>query len=231
MQFPTTDQVAAKLTKKPKKASIIPAPRPAFGRSETPTTIKARITKTETTPSSEEPESSEDESDDDEEESMHPPIPATRPTKALEAVKYDTIKTLWRVPYRSVEGDDIRKGLTEFWEIIRTIRDRWKSDALTAKAAEDAKKVNEIPLLKERVENQRDLLEAVLGAAVAEGHRDIVEQYVPFLTFSYALYEYTMSHLTLAHCVYKHIIPSLVDRENEFSHVVEGLTMSCGTHR
>ena len=109
---------------------------------------------------------------------MHPPLPATRPTKALEAVKYDTIKTLWRVPYRSVEGDDIRKGLTEFWEIIRTIRDRWKSDTLTAKAAEDAKKVNEIDILKERVENQRELLEAVLGAAVAEGHRDIVEQYV-----------------------------------------------------
>jgi len=176
------------LSKKPRRGSIIPAPRAAFGRSETPTAIKARLTKTETTPSSEEPESSDDESEEEEEESMHPPLPATRPTKALEAVKYDTIKTLWRVPYRSVEGDDIRKGLTEFWEIIRTIRDRWKSDTLTAKAAEDAKKVNEIPLLKERVENQRDLLEAVLGAAVAEGHRDIVEQYVLFLFRHIALF-------------------------------------------
>lgn len=171
-------QLIAKLAKKPKKGSIIPAPKPAFGRSEAPTTVKARLAKAETTPSSEEPESSDDESDDEEEETMHPPIPATRPTKALDAVKYDTIKTLWRVPYRSVEGDDIRKGLTEFWEIIRTIRDRWKSDSLAAKAAEDAKKVNEIPLLKERVENQRDILEAVLDVAVAEGHRDIVEQYV-----------------------------------------------------
>lgn len=140
---------------------------------------------------------------------MHPPLPATRPTKALEAVKYDTIKTLWRVPYRSVEGDDIRKGLTEFWEIIRTIRDRWKSDTLTAKAAEDAKKVNEIPLLKERVENQRDLLEAVLGAAVADGHRDIVEQYVFFsihlLPSHYRFPPRYKAILSLALCLYQSV--------------------------
>lgn len=82
------------------------------------------------------------------------------------------------MPYRSVEGDDIRKGLTEFWNIIRTIRDRWKSDSAAVKEAEETKKANDLPLLKERVMLQREMLEAVLEAALAEGHRDIVEQYV-----------------------------------------------------
>jgi hypothetical protein len=175
--------LTAKLAKKPRKGSII-APRAAPRRSETPTvTSKPVKTKSVTSPSSEELISSDDESDDEsEEESMHPPLPATRPVRALEAVKYDSIKTLWRVPYRSVESDDIRKGLSQFWDIVRTIRDRWKSDTAAVKEAEDAKKVNEVELLKERVMNQRDMLEAALMAAVTEGHRDIIEQYVPLIT-------------------------------------------------
>ena len=175
--------LTAKVTKKPRKGSII-APRAANRRSETPTVASKPVkAKSATSPSSEELISSDDESDDDsEEESMQPPLPATRPVRALEAVKYDTIKTLWRVPYRSVESDDIRKGLTQFWDIVRTVRDRWKSDTAAVKEAEDAKKANEVDLLKERVMNQRDMLEAALMTAVTEGHRDIIEQYVHLIT-------------------------------------------------
>lgn len=110
---------------------------------------------------------------------MHPPIPAKRPTdNVMDAVKYDTIKTLWRVPYRSVPAEDIRKAMQEFWEVVQTLQDRWKSDVSAVKSAEEAKKVNEIPMLKQRVSIQRDMLQACLKAANDQGHRDILEQYV-----------------------------------------------------
>lgn len=134
--------------------------------------------------SDEEPSDDDSDSDASEEESMQAPLPAVRPSKAIEAVQYDTIKTLWRVPYRSATGDDIRKGLADFWDIVRTIRDRWKSDTLAVKAAEEAKKTGELPLLNERVSNQREMLEVALTAAISQGHKDIVEQYVfPFQRF------------------------------------------------
>lgn len=115
---------------------------------------------------------------------MHPPIPSKRPVdNALEAVKYDTIKTLWRVPYRSAPAEHIRKAMQDFWEIVSTIRDRWKSDLIAVKQAEDAKKIKEVPMLKDRVASQRGMLQACLKAAVAEGHKDILEQYVPLSSF------------------------------------------------
>lgn len=108
---------------------------------------------------------------------MHPPIPAKRPTdSAVAAMKYDTIKTLWRVPYRSVPAEDIRKAIQGFWENVGTIRDRWKSDSAAVKQAEEAKKLNEVPMLKERVASQRNTLQACLSAAVEHGHRDILEK-------------------------------------------------------
>jgi hypothetical protein len=168
--------LTAKLAKKSRKGSLSTSQAPSR-RSETPTTSRVAV-KNAASQSSTEPESSSEDSDSEEEESMHPPIPAVRPVRALEAVKYDTVKTLWRVPYRSVEGDDIRKALGQFWDIVRTIRDRWKSDTTAVKQAEDEKKVHEVPLLKERVMNQRDMLEGALESAAKEGHRDIVEQYV-----------------------------------------------------
>lgn len=108
---------------------------------------------------------------------MQPPIPAKRPTEsALEATKYDTVKTLWRVPYRSAPAEEIRKAIQDFWEIVQTIRDRWKSDAAAVKQAEETKKVKEIPMLQERVASQRTMLTACLKAAVAQGHQDILEK-------------------------------------------------------
>jgi len=153
------------------------------GQSSTTTTSKQPRVHAEDASSIDLDSTDDDSASESEEESMQPPLPATRPTRAIEVVKYDTIKSLWRVPYRSATDDDIRKGLAEFGDIVRTIRDRWKTDLQAVKDAEEAKKENELPLLNERVAIQRDMLEAAVGAAVSEGHKDIIEQYVSHAIF------------------------------------------------
>ena len=114
----------------------------------------------------------------DEEDKEISPLPASRPTNPRDATRYDTIKCLWRSQTATVTAQSIREGLKDFHEILSTIKDRWKSDNNAVKQAEDAKKVNELPLLRERVKSQLDMLEAALKAAAEYGHGDILDQYV-----------------------------------------------------
>jgi len=183
--------VTAKLSKTPSIKSTaggVPratAPRSSVIGSGGPGSLKQQAAE----PTSEE-ESSEDESayGSSEEETPQPPIPATRPTSAMDAVRYDTIKSLWYPPVRSASREEIVQSLEDFWEVVRTIRDRWKSDTSAVRDAEEAKKVNEIPLLKERVSRQREMLETALRSALEAGHQDVVEQYVyPVLPLSLIL--------------------------------------------
>ncbi|KAI7047767.1 hypothetical protein KC352_g46017, partial [Hortaea werneckii] len=125
--------------------------------------------------------SSEESSDDDDssytsdEEQEGSPLPNRRPEGIREAVEYDTIKALWRPKRKAVGGEQIKKGMGEFWEVVKTIRDRWKTDSSALQQAEEKKKVGELPLLKSRVKDQRDMMETALKTALKHGHRSIVE--------------------------------------------------------
>jgi hypothetical protein len=125
----------------------------------------------------EESSSSEDEgssyTSDDEPET--PPLPAKRPDSLKEATEYDTVKALWRSKRKTVDSENIRKALVAFWDIVKTIRDRWKADQAALTEAETKNRENELPLLKSRVKDQRDMLEAAFKAALKHGHRSIVE--------------------------------------------------------
>ena len=141
-----------------------------------PKTTVSGESKSPTDVSSEDASDSEYESSEDEESEEKPPIPATRPAGALEAVRFDTIKAVWHVSSRSVAGDEIRNRITQFWEVVSTIRDRWKSDQNDVQKAEESKKMNDLPLLKERVAKQCDMMEAAVKATLQQGHPDIIEQ-------------------------------------------------------
>lgn len=125
--------------------------------------------------------SSEESSDDDDssytsdEEQEGSPLPTRRPEGIREAVEYDTIKALWRPKRKPVGGEQIKKGMGEFWEVVKTIRDRWKTDSSALQQAEEKKKIGELPLLKSRVKDQRDMMETALKTALKHGHRSIVE--------------------------------------------------------
>jgi hypothetical protein len=129
--------------------------------------------------SSSESESSDDDSeydssDSEEEEAEPSPLPAARPPQPLEGVRYDAMKAVWLPRNRSAEAQQIRTGLKDFWEVVRTIRDRWKTDNEAVKRAIDTKKDGEVPMLKDRVNNQRNMLEVALRAALEHGHPDII---------------------------------------------------------
>lgn len=126
--------------------------------------------------------SSEDSSDDDddssytsEEELEGSPLPSKRPDSPKEAVEYDTIKALWRPKRKPVDSASLKKGIVDFWEVVKTVRDRWKIDTAAVTDAEAKKRVGELPLLKSRVKDQRDMIESAFRAALKHGHRSVVE--------------------------------------------------------
>lgn len=111
-------------------------------------------------------------SDDDDEDS---PLPAKRPDSPKAGVEYDVIKAVYRNKRKILDNATIAKGLADFWDIIKIIRDRWKADTAAVTDAEEKKKVGDLPLLKSRVKDQRDMMEAAFKAAVRHGHRRIIE--------------------------------------------------------
>ncbi|KAF2485294.1 hypothetical protein BDY17DRAFT_100362 [Neohortaea acidophila] len=172
-------KLLAKLSKTGvKKQRLLAAaakPSLAVGKTSSPTGEKIKY-------EGDSPSEDEDSSSDDDDESSYTsdeaaetsPLPAKRPDTPKGATEYDTIKALWRGKRRSLASDSIRKGLGEFWEIVKTIRDRWKADVAALQDAESKNRTNELPLLQSRVKDQRDMLETAFKAALKHGHRDII---------------------------------------------------------
>ncbi|KAL1310707.1 hypothetical protein AAFC00_000965 [Neodothiora populina] len=139
-------------------------------------------------------ESSSEDSDDysDDELAEPSPLPARRPDTPLEAVKYDSIKSTWRSKRFEVDSTEIRNGLKDFWEVVRTIRDRWKTDTAAVTQAEEKKQYGEVPLLKSRVKDQRNMLETALTTAIEYGHKSILELFGENASFLYLLYQFLL---------------------------------------
>ena len=121
--------------------------------------------------------SSDDDSaySDDEDDESDSPLPSKRPETPKGGVEYDTIKALWRSKRKTVDGETMKKCLVDFWNLVKTIRDRWKSDTAAYTEAEEKKKTGELPLLQNRVKDGRDMIEVAFRAAFKYGHRGIVE--------------------------------------------------------
>jgi len=181
-------KLLAKLGKKvPKKAAgLIKAPR------ETTRIIKSVVTpagvKHEVQSPSDYSSSEEDSSDYESEDEQPFPLPLKRPDgNPLEAVKYDATKALWRGG-RYIASSEIRAGLKDYWEVVRTIRDRWKADAAAVVEAEEKDRKGEVPLLKSRVKDQLNMIEVAFKAALEYGHKSILElsaENVPFVFLCY----------------------------------------------
>ncbi|KAK5162404.1 hypothetical protein LTR04_003851 [Oleoguttula sp. CCFEE 6159] len=139
---------------------------------------------------SESPDDSEYDSSDSEFEAIDPsPLASTRPMNPEGAVEYDSIKALWRRS-SAIDSEDVRKGLGEYWEVVRTIRDRWKTDGENVKQAVENKKLSELPLLKSRVQDQCDMIEVALKTAIQHGNTMIVENFGLNAPFLFLLYQF-----------------------------------------
>lgn len=155
-------------TKSHIKAQRIPAPRLPLAR------IASGVSTPSSVDSASEEDSDYDSSDDELDIIESPPYAEKRPDEPSKAVAYDTVRAVWLPRRKQPTPDQIREGLRAFWEVLSTIRNRWKSDTETLKKAEEAKKNSEIPLLKDRVKSQRVMLESALVAALEHGHPEIL---------------------------------------------------------
>jgi hypothetical protein len=136
-------------------------------------------------------DSSDDDSEyTDDEEDEPSPLPPARPDEPHGAVRYDIIKATWH-PRRSPVGlENIRNSLRDIWEILGTIQKRWRADSKAVTDAEDQKKTGELPVLKDRVSSQRDLLQSALKAALEYGHPDVLYQMGSIKGFVYLCYQF-----------------------------------------
>ena len=109
------------------------------------------------------------------------PYPASRPSDPIKATEYDTIKAVWAKRSVVLSGAVIRTALGEYLEIVRGIRDQWKSEMQEMQQATETKEAAKVSEYRSRVEGKRRLLESCLRLTLKYGHRDIVERYVRIL--------------------------------------------------
>ena len=147
--------------------------------------------------------SAEDESESNSAESEldiveGPPIPSQRPEEPKEAVRYDTIRALWYPMHAPPTTENIRDGLGKYWEVVRTIHDRWKTDS-TALRKMDQSDSTALSEQKARIASQRNLIEVALLTAVEHGHKDINSLYaIIFIRISHPVHSRCPTLLSLA---------------------------------
>ena len=154
-------------------------------------------------------ESSDSDSDDDSEyysesekeiEPEEPsPLPVTRPADPNKAVEYDVIKAVWAKKNAGLSGAIIRTALTEYWDIFKGIRDKWKIKTNALQQAVEKKDQASSKAYERRIVEQRRLLESCIRLTLRHGHPDIIEKYVSslFLLFSPLYPECISDHLFL----------------------------------
>ncbi|KAK6433745.1 hypothetical protein LTR95_010075 [Oleoguttula sp. CCFEE 5521] len=184
-------------------------------------------------------DSSSDDSDvslysDEEETTAGTPLPSKRPDDdPRAAVEYDVIKALWRNKKKTIEAQSIRDGLKDFWEVVKTIRDRWKADGEAVKAAEGKKQVGDLPLLKSRVKAQREMIEVAFRTAMKHGFKQIVELFSENQSLLFLCHQFLLDRAkieewqsSLAHFILETlaITTSITEEKLIKTHLVKSLT-------
>ncbi|KAL8637492.1 MAG: hypothetical protein Q9228_005243 [Teloschistes exilis] len=104
------------------------------------------------------------------------PLPSNRPLDPLKAIEYDIIKAVWAKRKVSLSGVVIRTALSEYWNIMKGVRDRWKAEVVTLQQASEKKEKAKIIEYERRAANQRKLLETCIRLTLKHGHPDIIEK-------------------------------------------------------
>ncbi|KAF2449633.1 hypothetical protein P171DRAFT_440114 [Karstenula rhodostoma CBS 690.94] len=131
---------------------------------------------------------SSDDSDYSDEEEEPSPLPATKPEEPQGAFRYDIIKASWYSHRSQPSSEKIKTSLKQLWEIFNTIQNRWRLDSKLLKEAEDQKKTGELPVLKRRVAEQRDLLQSALMSSLEFTHPDVLYHLGQVKGFLYLCY-------------------------------------------
>lgn len=157
---------------------------PSAGRKDAPPTSKQVRTQkpsVKTSVKKEQSSSGSDASDissDLEVTDEESPLPAHRPEDPEGAVRYDTLKAVWWPRNKQPSASTIRKSMTSFSDLIKGVRDTWKSRSEALKAAENQNLEDKIPVIKKDVIGQRRLLQIMVTVSLESGHPAFIRRYV-----------------------------------------------------
>ena len=157
-----------------------------------------RVLKREVDDSESDYDSSDYDSDDSDEEDEASPLPAIKPEEPQGAFRYDIIKASWYPRRSQPSSEKIKASLKQLWEIFNTIQSRWRSDSKVLMEAEDQKKTGELPVLKRRVAEQRDLLQSALKSSLEFTHPDVLYQLGQVKPFLYLCYQFLANRVKVA---------------------------------
>jgi hypothetical protein len=139
------------------------------------------------------------------------PLPAVRPTDPEGAVQYDTIKAIWSPRNKYPSVDKIKNALVAFKDVVKAVRDEWKSLSQAMKDAENQNNNDKASELRNKVVQQRKLINAVITTAIDKGHPVIVEKYVfssPLLLTTLAHHPSRIYRLLMQNALMCHVIIS-----------------------
>lgn len=166
-------------------ATKMSGPRP--GTSATPSRSDSAANSASSSESSDSDSEDESQYSDESEIEVRPeepsPLPSIRPADPNKAVEYDIIKTVWAKRSKALSGTVIRTALGEYWDIFKSIRDKWKAKSTSLQQAIEKKDQANKTAYERRVVEQRRLVESCIRLTLKHGHPSIVEKYVYLRNF------------------------------------------------
>lgn len=116
------------------------------------------------------------------------PLPSVRPADAEGAAQYDSIKAVWSPRNRRPKAEKIKASLVAFKDVVKAVRDEWKSLSQTMKEAENQNDNDKAAEIRKKVVQQRQIMNVAVSTTLDKGHGIIIEKYVhspppPSLTY------------------------------------------------
>jgi hypothetical protein len=108
------------------------------------------------------------------------PLPAVRPTDAEGAAQYDSIKAVWSPRNRYPKAEKIKASLVAFKDVVKAVRDEWKTLSQAMKDAENQNANEKAAELRKKVVQQRQIMNVVVSTTLDKGHEIIIEKYVHY---------------------------------------------------
>lgn len=106
------------------------------------------------------------------------PLQPNRPVDPIKAVEYDAVQAVWAKRRIILSGAVIRTALSDYWIVMKGIRDKWKAEVAVLQQAMEKKEKAKVIEYERRTANQRKLLESCIHLTLKHGHPDIIEKYV-----------------------------------------------------
>ncbi|CRG88402.1 hypothetical protein PISL3812_05432 [Talaromyces islandicus] len=104
------------------------------------------------------------------------PLPPARPTDADGAAQYDSIKAVWSPRNRRPKAEKIKASLVAFKDVVKAVRDEWKTLSQAMKDAENQNANEKAAELRKKVVQERQIMNVVVSTTLDKGHEIIIEK-------------------------------------------------------